>query len=119
VEQQAHAYTQNPGAIPVISAAALLASGQRVPAVLKSFAATGTTPRSLGRTPSRPELIDAPHYMLEVELHFPNLSPVDARAVQPVPAAEGPNLAIGRKLTCAVDPADPARRFVVDWDSDT
>jgi hypothetical protein len=36
--------------------------------VLKSFAATGTTPRSLGRTPSRPELIDAPHYILEVEL---------------------------------------------------
>ena len=34
---------------PVLSAADLLASGQRVPGALKSFAAMGTTPRSLGR----------------------------------------------------------------------
>lgn len=101
----------------VLSAAALLASGQRVRAALKSFSPTGTTPRSLGRTPSRPELIDAPHYMLEVELHFPNLAPIDARAIQPVPTAYVPSLALGMALTCAVDPADPSRRFVVDWDA--
>jgi hypothetical protein len=116
VAEQVNAYMQNAGTTPVISAAAILASGQRVPAVLKSFAATGTTPRSLGRTPSRPELIDAPHYLLEVELHFPNLGPVDGRAVQPVPLTEVPNLAIGLRLTCAVDQADPSHRFVVDWD---
>jgi hypothetical protein len=108
---------QMAGAGQVLSAAGLLASGQRVPAALKSFAATGTTPRSLGRTPSRPELIDAPHYMLEVELHFPNLAPITARAVQPVPIAHVPSLAIGLSLTCAVDPADPSHRFVVDWDA--
>ncbi len=117
VGQQAEAYRQMGGAGQVLSAAALLASGQRVPAALKSFAPTGTTPRSLGRTPSRPELIDAPHYMLEVELHFPNLEPIDARAVQPVPVAHVPSLAVGLPLLCAVDPADPAHRFVVDWDA--
>jgi hypothetical protein len=117
VAQQADAYRQMGGAGQVLSAAALLASGQRVPAALKSFAPTGTTPRSLGRTPSRPELIDAPHYMLEVELHFPNLAPITARAVQSVPVAYVPSLVIGLPLTCAVDPADPSHRFVVDWDA--
>ena len=43
----------------MLSAAQLLATGQRVAAALKSFSPTGKTPRSLGRTPSRPELIDA------------------------------------------------------------
>jgi hypothetical protein len=52
---------------------------------------------------------------LEVELHFPNLAPVTARAIQPVPLSQVPNLAIGLKLDCVVDPADPSRRFVVDW----
>jgi hypothetical protein len=118
VAQIADAFKQTSGGSgPVMSAAALLASGQRVPGVLKSFAATGTTPRSLGRTPSRPELIDAPHYILEVELQFPNLAPVTGRAAQPVPTARVPNLAIGLKLACVVDPADPAHRFVVDWDN--
>ncbi|HTX97541.1 MAG TPA: hypothetical protein VME67_23545 [Mycobacterium sp.] len=100
---------------PVVSAADLLASGQRVPGVLRSFAAMGTTPRSLGRIPSRPEMLDAPHYTLEVELHFPNLAPITGRSVQPVPVSQVPNLAIGLKLDCVVDPADPARRFIVDW----
>jgi hypothetical protein len=113
---QATAYLQNPGTA-VLSAAVLLASGQRVAGVLKSFAATGTTPRSLGRTPSRPELIDAPHYVLEVELHLPNFAPIIGRAVQSVPVALVPNLAAGLPLICAVDPSDPSRRFVVDWDN--
>jgi hypothetical protein len=116
VADQAATYQQIGGAAgPVSSAADLLASGQRVRGVLKSFAATGTTPRSQGRTPSRPELIDAPHYVLEVDLQFPNLAPIDGRTVLPVPLAQVPNLAIGLPLNCAVDPADPAHRFVVDW----
>jgi hypothetical protein len=86
----ADAYKQSRGSVPVVSAADLLAADQRVRGALKSFAATGTTPRSLGRTPSRPELLDAPHYMLEVELQFPNLAPVTGRAVQPVPPPRCP-----------------------------
>jgi hypothetical protein len=114
-EDLADLFKQGARGGPVLSAADLLASGQRVPGALKSFSAMGTTPRSLGRTPSRPEFIDAPHYTLEVELHFPNLAPMTARAIQPVPLSEVPNLAIGLKLDCAVDPADPSHRFVVDW----
>lgn len=105
------------GEVPVVSAADLLAAGQRVAGVLKSFADTGTTPRSLGRTPSRPEFIDAPRYMLVVDLQFPNLAPVEGRNTQVVPRAQVPNLAIGLKLPCVVDPADPGRLFVVDWDA--
>jgi len=103
---------------PVHSAADILASGQRVWGVLKSFAPTGTTPRSLGRTPSRPELLDAPHYKLVIELHFPNLAPMEARTQQPVPPTQVPNLAIGLQLPCAVDQANP-QLCVVDWDAIT
>ena len=95
-----------------------LTSGQRVPGALKSFARTGTTPCSLGRTPSKPELADAPHYQLVIELHFPNLAPIEARTVQPVPLDRVPNLAIGLALPCAVDPANP-QACVVDWDAIT
>jgi hypothetical protein len=98
------------------SAAELLASGQRVPGVLKSFAATGNTLRGLGRTATAtPELLDAPQYVIEAELHFPNLAPVIGRSVQSIPLDAVPCLAIGLELTCAVDPADPAHRFVMDW----
>ncbi len=95
----------------------LLVSGQRVPGVLKSFADTGNTPRSLGQVPTRPEYIDDPLYMFDVALQFPNLPPVDGQAVQRVPRAQVPNLAIGMELVCAVDHADPAHRFAVDWDN--
>jgi hypothetical protein len=40
---------------------------------------------------------------LQVELHFPNLAPMTARAIQPVPPAQVPNLAIGLNLDCVVD----------------
>jgi hypothetical protein len=100
---------------PPISAAELRASGQRVRGVLKSFTPTGDTVRSRGITPSRPESLDYPYYALVVELQFPNLAPVIGRNRQPVPLTEVPNLAIGRELNCAADPADPTNRFVVDW----
>ncbi len=98
-----------------MSAADLLASGQRAPGALKSFAAMGTTPSSLGGTPSVAKFLDAPHYLLEVELHVPNLTSITARAIQPVPESQVRALAIGLTLDCVVDPADPSHRFVVDW----
>jgi hypothetical protein len=109
---------QMPGdrAEPIRPAADLLATGQRVSGVLKSFADTGTTPRRMGLTPGRPDLIDAPHYNLVIELHFPNLAPMEARTFQPVPPAQVPNLVIGLQLPCAVDPANP-QLCVVDWDA--
>lgn len=100
------------GAGPVPQAADLLASGQRVPGVLMSFSANGDSTDS---TYSRPELRGAPNYLLTVELHIPNLAPMTARNVQPVPLAVVPKLALGLQLTCAVDPADPKKLFAVDW----
>jgi hypothetical protein len=97
------------------SAAELLASGQRVPGILKSFSNTGRTPRSIGKTPSRPEFLDDPLFLFDVELQLPDRSPVRGRSLQRVPRADVPNLAVGRQLMCVVDPAKPARRFVVDW----
>lgn len=98
------------------SAAQLLASGQRVPGVLRSFAPTGNTLRSLGReATAMPELLDAPQYVVEMELHFPNLAPIIGRSVQSIPDDHVPYLAVGLELPCAVDPSDPAHRFVVDW----
>lgn len=96
------------------SAADLLASGQRVQGVLKSFADTGNTPRSLGQVPSSPEIMDDPLYVFDVALQFPNLPPIDGQAVQRVPRTHVPNLAIGLPLVCAVDHANPGN-FVVDW----
>ncbi|OBK40779.1 hypothetical protein A5658_20695 [Mycobacterium sp. 1245111.1] len=115
LDTMTHAYASNPTAVPVISAADLIAHGQRVSAVLKSFAPTGTTPRSLHRTPSRPELLDAPHYVFEVELHVPNLPAITARSVQAVPVAQVPQLFLGKQLPCVVDPCDPSRRWAIDW----
>ncbi|MFI5509079.1 hypothetical protein ACIA48_16535 [Mycobacterium sp. NPDC051804] len=100
---------------PDVSAAELLESGQRVRGVLKSFRDTGATMRSQGLTPSRPEFLDYPYYALKVELRLPDRRPVTGRIQQPVPPAEVPNLVVGRELNCAVDPADPKQRFVVDF----
>jgi hypothetical protein len=97
------------------SAAELLASGQRVPGVLNSFSNTGRTPRSTGNTPSRPEFLDDPLFIIDMELQLPDRAPVRGRSIQRVPRAEVPNLAVGRQLMCVVDTAKPARRFVVDW----
>ncbi|MBI2701363.1 hypothetical protein [Mycobacterium gordonae] len=99
------------------SAAQLLASGQRAHGVLRSFAPTGNTLRRLGRdATAMPELLDAPQYVLEMELQFPNLTPIVGRSVQSIPEDHVPYLAVGLEVPCAVDPSDPARRFVVDWE---
>jgi hypothetical protein len=112
----------SPGAGPMVAAGAggghipgvveLLASGQRVPGVLMSFSASG---HSTDSSFSIPELRDSPFYVLTVELHIPNLAPMTARNSQPVPPAVVPKLALGLQLTCAVDQANPAKLFAVDW----
>jgi hypothetical protein len=83
-------------------------------AVLVDRCDTGRTPRSMGKTPSRPEFLDDPLIALDVELQLPDQTPVRGRSVQRVPRAQVANLAVGRQLMCAVDPAKPSRRFVVD-----
>jgi hypothetical protein len=97
------------------SAKDLLEKGQRVLGVLTEFADTGNTPRSMGQTPSRPEFIDDPLYVLTLQLHVPNTTPVEAKVVHRVPRAMAPTLAMGMQLNCAVNPSNPTRDVAVDW----
>lgn len=99
---------------PAAADTALLDSGERARGVLKSFAKAKAPAPSQGGTPSPPELPDAPYYALQVELWLPNRMPVVGKNLQQVPLTEVPKLAIGRELTCYVDPADRTR-FIVDW----
>jgi hypothetical protein len=99
---------------PAAADTALLASGERARGVLKSFAKAKAPAQKQGDTPSPPELPDAPYYALQVELWLPNRMPVVGKNLQQAPLTEVPKLAIGRELTCYVDPADRTR-FIVDW----
>lgn len=99
------------------SVAELLASGRRVHGTLVSFAATGNTLRALGRTAAaKPELLDAPQYIIAVEFRLRESGRVIGRNVQSIPVDQVPRLAVGLQLPCAVDTSDLAHRFVVDWD---
>jgi hypothetical protein len=93
----------------------LLETGQRVAGVLKSFADTGETSRTLGIPTSRPEFLDDPLYDFIVELRFPNMPPLEGRTSLLVPRTQAPSLAIGLELDCVVNQADPSHDFVVDW----
>ncbi len=44
-----------------------------------------------------------------------DLAPIIGRSVQSIPDDHVPYLTVGLELPCAVDPSDPAHRFVVDW----
>lgn len=105
--------------IPTGSAADLLRTGQPATGVLKSFADTGNTPRSLG-TAVAPENLDDPLYVLTVDLQFAaGTAPIEGTVVHRVPRAVVPLLRLGMPLKCAVDPGNPTRRFTVDWAAST
>jgi hypothetical protein len=102
--------------IPQGSAADLLRTGQPATGVLKSFADTGNTPRSLGHAVA-PESMDDPLYVMTVDLQFaPGTPPIEGTVVHRVPRAIAPSLRIGMALNCAVDPGNPTRRFAINWD---
>jgi hypothetical protein len=102
--------------IPQGSAADLLRTGQPATGVLKSFADTGNTPRSLGHAVA-PESMDDPLYVMTVDLQFaPGTPPIEGTVVHRVPRAIAPSLRIGMPLNCAVDPGNPTRRFAINWD---
>jgi len=102
---------------PVVVDPDLLASGQRVRGVLKSFTRVEAkaSARRRRKAPSETDLPDAPYYALEVELSMPTLVRVSGRNRQQVPLTEVSKLAIGRELSCLVDPSAPSTRFIVDW----
>ncbi len=98
------------------SAADLLRAGQPARGVLTSFADTGQTVRSTGRT-SPVEILDDPLYVLKVQLQVGGLAPIEGTVVHRVPRRIVPTLQLGRPLSCAVDPGNPTRKFAVDWDT--
>jgi hypothetical protein len=96
------------------SAAELLASGQRMTAVLREFSATG---RTVGD--SNPAAADPhdPVYVLKAELLIDGSSPVEAVFMHRVPEAKIASLRLGAHLDVAVNPANPTREVAIDWAS--
>jgi len=88
------------------SAAALLASGQRMTAVLREFSPSGKTVGELD--PSLPDPND-PVYVMKAELPIDGSSPIETVFMNRVPEAKVASLRLGAHLNVAVNPANPSR----------
>ncbi len=110
--QIAAAATAAPGEVQRSSAADLLASGQRMTAVLREFSPTG---RTVGQVdPTKPDPND-PVYVFKVEIPMGGGNPIEATFMHRVPEAQAPTLALGEQLAVAVNPANPTREVAIDW----
>ena len=96
------------------SAADLLASGQRMMAVLREFAPSGKTVGDVD--PSLPDPGD-PVYVFKTELPIDGSSPIEAVFMGRVPQAKVAGLRLGAHLNVAVNPANPSREVAIDWAS--
>jgi hypothetical protein len=94
------------------SAAELLATGQRMSAVLREFAPSGKTVGDLD--PTLPDPSDAV-YVFKAELPVNGSSPIEAVFMCRVPGAKVVSLRIGAQLNVAVNPANPSREVTIDW----
>jgi|SRR5579863_2661913 len=94
------------------SAAELLASGQRMTAVLREFAPSGKTVGDVD--PSLPDPSD-PVYVFKAELPVDGSSPIEAVFMGRVPQAKVTGLRLGAHLNVAVNPANPSREVAIDW----
>jgi hypothetical protein len=96
------------------SAAELLASGQRMTAVVREFSPSG---KSVGELdPSLPDPND-PVYVIKAELPIDGSSPIEAVFMNRVPEAKLAALRLGAHMTVAVNPANPTREVTIDWAS--
>jgi hypothetical protein len=94
------------------SAAELLASGQRMTAVLREFSASG---RTVGDTnPAAPDPND-PVYVIKAELLVQGSNPIEAVFMHRVPEAKVSSLRLGAQMDVAVNPANPTREVAIDW----
>ena len=96
------------------SAADLLASGQRMTAVLREFSASGKTVGDVD--PSLPDP-DDPLYVMKAEIPIDGSSPIEAVFMNRVPEAKVASLSLGARLNVAVNPANPSREVTIDWAS--
>jgi hypothetical protein len=94
------------------SAADLLASGQRMTAVLREFSPSGKTVGDMD--PAQPDPND-PVYVLKAELPIDGSSPIEAVFMNRVPEAKVPSLRLGAHVDVAVNPANPTHEVTIDW----
>jgi hypothetical protein len=94
------------------SAAQLLATGQRMTAVLREFSPSGGTVGD--SNPAAPDPND-PVYVIKAELLIDGSSPIEAVFMHRVPEAKVASLRLGAHLNVAVNPANPSREVAIDW----
>jgi hypothetical protein len=94
------------------SAAELLATGQRMTAVLREFSPSGKTVGDLD--PALPDPSD-PVYVFKTELLVDGSSPIEAVFMGRVPGAKVASLRLGAHVNVAVNPANPSREVAIDW----
>jgi hypothetical protein len=94
------------------SAAELLASGQRMTAVVREFSPSGKTVGDLDA--SLPDPNDAV-YVIKAELPIDGSSPIEAVFMNRVPASRLAILRLGARVTVAVNPANPTHEVTIDW----
>lgn len=94
------------------SSAELLASGQRMTAVLREFSASGKTVGDLD--PALPDPSD-PVYVIKAELPIDGSRPIETVFMNRVPEAKVASLRLGAHLNVAVNPANPSHEVTIDW----
>jgi hypothetical protein len=94
------------------SAAELLASGQRMTAVLREFSPSGKTVGDLD--PALPDPND-PVYVIKSELPIDGSNPIETVFMNRVPEAKVASLRLGAHLNVAVNPANPSHEVTIDW----
>jgi hypothetical protein len=99
---------------PKKSAADLLASGQRMTAILREFSPSGKTVGDVD--PSLPDPSD-PVYVFKAELPIDGSTPIEAVFMNRVPQAKVASLTLGAHMSVAVNPANPSRELTIDWDN--
>jgi hypothetical protein len=110
--QIAAAAAAEPGEVQRGSAAELLATGQRMTAIVREFSPTGQTVGQVD--PTKPDPND-PLYVFKVEMPTGGGSPIEATFIHRVPEAKVGTLALGEQLGVAVNPANPTREVAIDW----
>jgi hypothetical protein len=112
--QIAAAATAAPGEVQRGSAAELLATGQRMNAIVREFSPTGQTVGDVD--PTKPDPGD-PLYVFKVEMPTGGGTPIEATFIHRVPESKVATLALGEQLGVAVNPANPTREVAIDWDA--
>jgi hypothetical protein len=108
----AAAASSNMGQVQRGSAAELLASGQRMTAVLREFSPTGKT---VGESNPAAENPSDPVYVFKMELPIAGGTPLEAVCLNRVPTDKVSQLGLGQQLNVAVNPANPTREVAIDW----